>query len=640
MNKQKSFILLILTLCLCVFTGFAFAQEAIPIVCSIEISPAKIPTPGPVTVTITIANSSDVDMTTPVVLHDPLAKPVQDFGTNGEAILKAGESITWQGTYEVNQNTLDNGIISYYAVYYDNNGQKKNISVRGKVGLQTEEAAIDVKRTITPSMAKEGQKVVVLYEITNTGTLNIEKIVVAEHKDITSKKQTIPLLKPGQKATIEYPITMKKKNITSGATISYRPKGKSETLSYTVENKIIRYGEAKLSATLTSSAPGVKQNETVTLTLTMVNDGVVDFSDIRVSDPTLGEVFSNQSVAAGKTLTLEKEITLTETSDYVFTVDAVEAEGFELQLVTDKINVVAVAPEDMLTLSVEAIPEKTVVYETPGVVQFRIFISNTSRVQAKDVKVMHGKHEIYTYETIEAGETRTLIRDMELSTAGKYRFSAIATDVLGVSNTFEGNDMQIAFEKPTPPPPAPTPVPQPTAIPQFVAQTMPPITDASIAPAPKLIMSILHPFLIVVAILLLLVLLLLIVAYVKRIMRKVATNHAVDQLERTTYRDYKDPLDEEIIDEEIANDENGQDTAQEKMEADEIYPEDLTRTKDDVAEEKTIAEEDEWEDAPLDYSFEIRESSSPYPSDMKIEEEEIDESENFDGRTARRQRKQ
>lgn len=52
----------------------------------------------------------------------------------------------------------------------------------------------------------------------------------------------------------------------------------------------------------------------VTLTLTLNNKGNVDFSDIRVTDDTLGEVFSNQELKAGNSLTLTKDVTIQETA--------------------------------------------------------------------------------------------------------------------------------------------------------------------------------------------------------------------------------------------------------------------------------------------------------------------------------------
>ena len=118
---------------------------------------------------------------------------------------------------------------------------------------------------------------------------------------------------------------MGKKDLTSGAKLTYTAEGSSKKLTYTVDNQKITYGDSKLTAALASSAKGAVVNGTVTLTLTLNNKGNVDFSDIRVTDDTLGEVFSNQELKAGNSLTLTKDVTIQETAQYQFNVTAMDA---------------------------------------------------------------------------------------------------------------------------------------------------------------------------------------------------------------------------------------------------------------------------------------------------------------------------
>ena len=549
MRKSKLLLLALLTAVLLIWGGVALAADADPIVCSIEVDPDKLSGPGTVNVTITIANSGDTDMRDPVVLYDPSTKIVSDFGTNGAALLKAGESKTWTGAYEVNQRTLDNGSMVFYAKYniYKDSGEAvpQSQSIRGTIAQQKAEADIDVKRTITPSAAKEGQEVVVKYEIQNSGTVNLTKITIQEHKDINSKKQTIDVLKPGSIAEIKYPVTMGKDDLTSGATITYQTEESSKKQTYTVENMKIINGESSLEAKLTSSSKGVPVNEKIKLTLTVKNKGSVGVSDLRASDAKLGEVFSGQEIAAGKTLTLEKEITLTETTDYAFSIVATDATGAQVTATTEAVSVTTVDPGDVLTLSVTATPDKTEVFESPGLVRFSIVVANNSRVAANNVAVKHGETTLYTFETIPAGETRKLTRDTALSMAGKYRFTVTAQDPLENDLTFDSNEMQIAFSVPTPAPATATPVPDPTPEPTFQPVTMPPIADGSIGALPKAVQSVLLPVLILAGVLLIGAGVLLVIATKRRAEQKKAAESALDQLERAKRRDYVTPADEQ-----------------------------------------------------------------------------------------------
>lgn len=525
------------------------AAETDPIVCEMELSPNKLTAPGPVNVTITISNSGSEDMKDPIVLYDPAGQIVSDFGTNGAVTLKAGESKTWTGTYDVSERTLENGSVMYYAMYtlYKESGEAVNQSqsIAQSISLQTAEAAIDVKRTISPTIATEGQSIVVRYEISNTGTVSLWDVTIQENADIYKDKQTIPELKAGQTADIKFPVTMEKKDLTSGATITYKTEENGKAQTYTVENQKITYGEASLSAALSASSKGVVQNETVTLSLTLKNSGSVDYSDIRVTDATLGDVFTNQELKAGKSLTLEKEVTIPETQEFRFTVTATDATGAEATIMTDAITVTAVDPADALNLTVIATPDRTEVFEQPGEVRFTIEISNDSAVEAKNVTVSHGDTQLYTFDSIASGETRTLSRDTALSMAGKYRFTVTAQDPLENKLTFESNEMQIAFSVPTPAPATPTPAPNPTAEPTFDPATIPPITDRSVGTAPKTVQIVVIPITVIAGLLLIASCVLLIIATKRRADQKKASENAVDQLERAKRRDYVSPAVEE-----------------------------------------------------------------------------------------------
>jgi len=548
MMKRKGLVLCLVLAVMMLLAGFAVAETTDPIVTSMELTPSKLTGPGPVTVTITISNSSDKDMQDPVVLYDPAAQIVADFGTNGSAMLKAGESRTWTGSYDVNQRTLDNGFVVYYVKYtlYNESGKavEQSQSIRQTISQQTAETDIEVKRTISPSIAREDQEVVVRYDISNTGTVALLDVGIQENKDIYSKKQTIPRLEPGQTAEIKYPVKMGTKDLTSGATITYTSESQSREQTYKVAAQVIKYGEPELEATLSSNAKGVVENGTITLKLTLKNTGSVDYSDIRVSDAALGDVFTNQELKAGKTLELTKDVTVPETTEYQFVINATDATGTETSISTSPLSITAVNPEDALNLEVVATPDRTEVFEQPGKVRFTVSITNVSKVDASDVTVSHGETELYTFSGIKAGETRTMSRDFALSMAGKYRFTVTAKDPLESSMSFQSNETQIAFSVPTPAPVTPTPEPDPTPEPTFAAATIPAITDRSVGTVPKFIQIVLAPILILSGVVLLASIVLLVVATKRRHDQKKASEAAVDQLERAERRDYITPADE------------------------------------------------------------------------------------------------
>lgn len=546
--KRKLLVCMLIAATLSALACLALA-EVDPIVCNMEVTPQNLTGPGPVSITISISNSGDTDMKDPVILYNPINQLVKDFGDNGAALLKAGETKTWTGNWDVNQRTLENGSVVFFVKYtlYHDNGSSYSQSqpIRGKIAYQAADAGIDVKRTISPGTAREGQTVTVKYDIINTGTVSLQNVTVQEHSNINKTAQKIAELKAGETAQVKFPVTMGKKNLISEAVIAYQIAGSSGKETVKVEAATIVYGDPAMTAKLTSSAKGVTTNGKVTLTLELTNKGNVDYSDLRVTDPTLGEVFSNQSLAKNGTLKLEKEITLTKTTDYQFTITAIDNTGTEVSLATDSLTLTAVEPNQSLHLTVVANPDRTEVYEQPGRVRFSVVITNDSQMDAKNVDILHGDTKIYTFSSIAAGQTRSLTRDAALSMPGKYQFTASAKDALDNSLTFKSNEMQIAFSVPTPAPETPTPVPDPTAEPVFIPMTMPPIRDQSIGTIPKIIRSVLFPVLIICGLLLIACMVVLVIATKRRAEQKKASEAAYDHLERAKRRDYVTPAESE-----------------------------------------------------------------------------------------------
>lgn len=526
--------------------GVALA-ETDPIVCNMEVSPSTLTAPGPVDVTITISNSGDTDMKDPVTLYNPVSQVVTDFGDNGSATLKAGESKTWTGKWDVNQRTLDNGSVVYFVKYtlYKDSGEAYSRSqpIRGSISGQTAQVDVEIKRTISPGTARKDQAVTIQYDIVNRGTVAITDISIQE--SITKEPQKIKEVKPGEKGQAKFNVKMGTKDLTSKATITYTPQGAKKAETKTVEEQKIIYGEPAMNTKLTSSAKGVAVNGKVTLTLELKNNGNVDYSDLRVSDSTLGDVFTNQKLEKNGTLKLEKEITLTATTDYQFTITAIDNTGTQVSVSTDVLTITAVDPDKMLHLSVVTTPDRTEVYEQPGKVRFSVAVTNDSEVEAKDVTIYHGSVKIYTFASIPAGQTRTLTRDAALSMPGKYQFTASTVDALSNTVTFPSNEVQIAFSLPTPAPATPTPPTVPTPEPTFSAVTMPPITHPSIGAIPKLIHSILLPILIISGLMLIGSGVLLIIATKRRADQKKASEAAFDHLERSKRRDYVSPAEVE-----------------------------------------------------------------------------------------------
>lgn len=529
MKKRILVLVALVALLVLGLTGAAMAAED-PISLKMELSATRFSGPAEVTVTIHVSNTTDEDMPGPLALYYPSGKMITEFGT---PTLAAGQSKTWTGTWTVTEDQIKAGKV-IFAVQYsyladDGSIAKKVESYYCSIEDAGAVAQVEINRYITPSVARNGQKVSVIYEIVNTGTIDVTDVVIKEASAISKTNGKIPLVKAGEKETYTFTVTMGKKDLTSKATVTYKAGNKPYT--ETIPSATLKYGDIKLVATLSADKKGGAAGDTVKLTLKLKNDGKADYENITVTDATLGTVFSGLSVKAGETVTHEKEITIAQSASYQFTVTGTAADT-TVETATDVVSITAVDPSKVVALSVTATVDKPTVYVLPAVVKFTVHVTNTSAVDAANVTVSATGVDLYTFAAIPAGETRSFVRDVKVEMAGNFRFDARVENQLGESEVFYSDLIRITHATPTA---APTSVPIATP----VVPTMEKLpTEDGLPPYVDTVQSFLAIGQWVFLAIGVIAVALIIVGITGRAKNAAASAQAADHLERDGYRDY------------------------------------------------------------------------------------------------------
>ncbi len=489
--------------------------------------------PEEITVSIDVRNAGDEDFPGPVELYYPDLTQVEEFGS---PTLAAGSNRNWEGKWKVTQKELEEGVIAFYVRYPLKDEESGELTTKAKklsfkISYSGAEPELEIQRTFLPAMAQKNQEVSVIYEIKNTGAAEVDNVTIKENTAVATTAGAIKSIAPGETKRFVFTTKMDNKDITSEATITYKAGGKNYTSK--VEADTIKYGKMDLTATLTADKKGGAPGDTVKLTLKLKNSGKNDFTNVLVTDETLGEVFTGETVKAGETVTLEKNLTVTDTTDLQFIVKADGADGNVLETATGRVHVIATDPEKQVVLGVEVAADRKEVYKIPGgVVRFTITVHNESAVEVKNISVKAVDREVYFFDSIPSGESRTVTRDMEITMAGNFQFTANAKDELGQIVTFASNTIPIAYAPPTPvpteaplvTPPAPATValPQETASPEWIPQT------EQIADIAKWVFAGIAGVLGV----------LLLIGAVRRGHSRSQSNKAMDHLEGANYRDY------------------------------------------------------------------------------------------------------
>ena len=524
-------VLALMALALCAPVLAAAADDDVPVSVAMDLSNNRFTGPEEITVTVKVTNITEDSMPGPVTLYYPDGSMVQDFGS---PILAAGQTQTWTGTWTVTESQLELGRLTFALRWYvyDENGElKPDGKYYSKSIIFVEaEPSVEVNRFITPTMAREGQEVSVTYEIVNTGTVDITNVSIRENSSVATAAGTIDSVPAGERASYTFTVKMGKKDITSKGTITYRAGNTTGTA--TKEEAVIKYGEIKLEASLTADKKGGVAGDTVKLTLTLKNTGSADYQNVTVTDAQLGELFTGLSVPAKKTVTQEKEITITGSADYQFIIAGQDAAGATIETATQRVSIVEIDPSQAVNLTVDATADRETLYSLPGVVRFKVQVTNNSTKEVKNVSVSATGVTLYTFPSIQPGETREFTRDVSVSMGGQYRFDAAVTDELEQVQTFQSNIIQLQFAQPTaeptnapivtPPAPVYEALPTSDGMPEYINTVE------------KLISVFNHIFLILAGV----CGVLLIVGAVRRIQ---ANSRAKDHLERSSARVYDMP---------------------------------------------------------------------------------------------------
>ena len=530
MKKRILVLVTLVALLVLGLTGAAMAADD-PITLNMDLSNTRFSGPEEVTVVIRVTNTRDEDMPGPLALYYPNGHMIEEFGT---PTLSAGQSLTWTGTWNVTQEQIDAGRV-IFAVRYSILGADGSVTTKLDSYYASIEdagavAQVEIKRYITPTMAGKGQKVTVTYEIANTGTLDVSDVVIREGSTISKTNGTIDEIKAGEKGSYTFTVTMGRKDLTSNATITYKAGGKSYT--ETLGNAKIKYGTVNLTATLTADKKAGYPGDTVKFTLTLKNTGKSDYENITVTDPTLGTVFTGLSVPAGKTVTQEKELLISKSTSYQFTVSGATASGATIETATDRLSITAADPEKNVSLVVSAEVNKPIVYILPDVVKFTVTVTNNSAADAENVTVSASGVDLYTFDAIPAGQSASFVRDVQVEMAGNFRFDARLTNQLGATETFSSELIRITHSTPTT---APTQVP--IATPEApMLERIP--TDDGLPPYVATVQNAMNIGQWVCIAIGAAAVLLILIGVVSRVQNAARSAKAPDHLERDGYRDY------------------------------------------------------------------------------------------------------
>ena len=540
-NKLRLMGLALLVMILFFACGAAAQAASDPIDFTIQVSPQSLTEPGNVQVSLRVANTGEKDMVDPVTLYDPAGNVVASFGDGGSYILSAGAFRTWEGTWNVTQAQLDAGQFAYSIRYNveDEEGSLISNSMQAvaRVEYAGERINLEVKRQIAPEVVRSGGQASAVYELYNSGNVDLTDIRVKEN--ISRNAQTVKRLPAGERTTLTFTAKMGNADLKSNASITYKAVGSTKTLTEKVDDATIPLAKPGLKMEVSSPVQGVNIGEEAILVVTFTNNGNISYSNVTVKDEKKGDFLTNLSIPAGATVTEQKGFILLEPTTFKVSATLPDNTGNTNTMKASEVTVGVYDPEKTLLLTLNLTCEQESIHETPADVRFHLTVTNNSNIKAENITISHGDVNIYTISSLEPGASTVLTRDVRVSQAGKFRFSASLKDSMQNTVTFDSNTVQLIYARPTQ---------QPTQVP--VVTVAPPV-EVTAAPADPVLFQARSALMTLGAALAILFgagLLLFAVSTGIRLYKKGKSNAAYDHLELAERRDYTEPADEDLDD--------------------------------------------------------------------------------------------
>ena len=475
----------LLLLALALALALPASAEYDPITTSSACVPNTLVEPGPVDVTIKVYNSGDTDMQSPMTLYDPNGEAVENFV---DVTLAAGQSQSWNGTWNVSQEEMAEGKLRF-ALRYELNAGAAAVQVNKTIAVSIQQDApapsLTASYTVTPNPAQEGAEVTLTYTLSNTGNVAVTNVQIT-NEELTDERINISRIETGERVTREFVYEMGDEAVTFKPKVTYRADGSDRVLTIgTMAQETIEVAEGDLELELVGgeNVVGAMPGDKATLTLTMRNTGNITYSNIQITDSVLGEIESGLELGPGEEKTVQREFTVQESADHAFTVTAVSSAGGEIEHTSNKVSVVALDLERAVNLEVSAEAGQTVIREKPAVVAFAVTVKNIGEVDAQNVELYQGDTLVATIDSIPAGEEARVVKEYSVSMEGTFQFTAVSYMEVEqqeepLQQRFDSPEVVLAYVEATPEPVTPPPTLAPVATVEPVA-TEAPETGAS-----------------------------------------------------------------------------------------------------------------------------------------------------------------
>ena len=245
------------------------------------------------------------------------------------------------------------------------------------------EPKLSFKRTASATAVNAGESIRLTYLVKNEGGVLLSDLTVSDDLPGVGVVGQIDELYPGDMKEFNVEVKLDQ-DVKSQPQVRYRAAGAAQSTVLVLDALSLVIYNPKLTVTLKSDVSAVQAGDSVTLVCSVVNEGNVAFSNVTISDATLGTIIDSAQLEVGKAYSWNKMIKPVNSQNYMFTVRAVDQSGKSYTAASNIVSVEVAQPADTqdadtFEVSVTANAKEL---EQPGEITFNLLLRNTG---AQDV---------------------------------------------------------------------------------------------------------------------------------------------------------------------------------------------------------------------------------------------------------------
>ncbi len=350
----------------------------------------------------------------------------------------AGDGGTTNRTFTMN---VSDSMLDQTLVFELSSGGAAVAEATAKVSRKTLSIRLKVTASVNKELADTGETVTFTFKVENQGEADITDIVVKAPGLNSGKalKDKFSLKAGSDPYTFTYRHTMTA-DVSVTPTISYKANGVEQPTA-TLNPITVTLGKRHVEVKLTADNNKPRAGENVTFTLSILNDGNVSYSDMKVTMNGEGVSFPSSRLRPGESYQETYRRSFETTTDVTFTVTMKDQNGETRSVSSNTIRVElpvdssTVNEKLKLVMNVDR-PQLT----SAGTINFSGYVSNATEYDLFDVEVSEAKlGGIFRTSSLQAGGQAVIEWPADINETTDYIFTLTATDK-------DGNNYRITNE--------------------------------------------------------------------------------------------------------------------------------------------------------------------------------------------------